>query len=270
MNDRLKRFVAFIIDWNISLFPSLLICMLIALFVRNSSSVNPLIILLFFICIITGLAVFVLRDVIFKGRSIGKRIFRLYVLDKHNLSETSVKQRFLRNIFFFIYEIDGIILLVTGETLGDRLANTTVLSKKSIENYINPQINTVKDSSVKTQSDIKKRNTKIAVAIVALIVVGIIAFCGFLQIILSMQKNTEEYKAAYNYLITSNEFKEMSADESSAIMTSYSKNIRYSQNGDEAESEARIGFFVNFRTFDVVCHKEDGVWQVCEECTSFD
>ena len=75
---------------------------------------------------------FVLRDVIFKGRSLGKRIFGLYVYDKNSLEKASAKQCFLRNIFFIIYAIDGIILIATGKTVGDRVAGTMVMTKKPL------------------------------------------------------------------------------------------------------------------------------------------
>ena len=67
--------------------------------------------LLCFFAIILAFVAFVLRDVIFKGRSIGKRIFGLYVLDKNTNEPASIKQRIIRNLFFFIYPVDGIILL---------------------------------------------------------------------------------------------------------------------------------------------------------------
>ena len=37
--------------------------------------------------ILSGFAVFVLRDLIFKGRSLGKRILALYVYDKNSLTQ---------------------------------------------------------------------------------------------------------------------------------------------------------------------------------------
>ena len=72
---------------------------------------------------------FVFRDVIFKGRSIGKRIFGLYVLDKNTNERAAIIQRIIRNLFFFIYPVDGIILIVTKESIGDKAVNTTVVKK---------------------------------------------------------------------------------------------------------------------------------------------
>ena len=69
------------------------------------------------------------RDVIFKGRSIGKHIFGLYVLDKNTNELASIKQRIIRNLFFFIYPVDGIILIASKESIGDKAVNTIVVKK---------------------------------------------------------------------------------------------------------------------------------------------
>ena len=86
-------------------------------------------ILIFMILVFLYPVTFVFRDVIFKGRSIGKRIFGLYVLDKNTNEPASIKQRIIRNLFFFIYPIDGIILLATKESIGDKAVNTIVVKR---------------------------------------------------------------------------------------------------------------------------------------------
>lgn len=68
-------------------------------------------------------------DVIFKGRSVGKRIFGLYVLDKNTSEPLLLNKKIIRNIFFFIYPIDGIILIATKESIGDKIVNTVVVKK---------------------------------------------------------------------------------------------------------------------------------------------
>ena len=86
-------------------------------------------ILIFMLLVFLYPLIFVFRDVIFKGRSIGKRIFGLYVLDKNTNESASIKQRIIRNLFFFIYPIDGIILLATKESIGDKAVNTIVVKR---------------------------------------------------------------------------------------------------------------------------------------------
>ena len=86
-------------------------------------------ILIFVLLVFLYPVTFVFRDVVFKGRSIGKRFFRLHVLDKNTNETASTKQRIIRNLFFFIYPVDGIILLVTKESIGDKAVNTIVVKK---------------------------------------------------------------------------------------------------------------------------------------------
>ena len=71
---------------------------------------------------------------IFKDRSLGKRIFELNIYDQRTRMPASVKQRIKRNIFIMIYPIDGIVLLATGTSIGDRVANTVVASRNSFLN----------------------------------------------------------------------------------------------------------------------------------------
>ena len=89
MSVRFKRLLAFVIDWNITLFPFVFIFSFLTIFLRKESAVNLLIFLLCFFAIIVAFGAFVLRDVIFKGRSLGKRIFGLYVYEKSSLKQAS-------------------------------------------------------------------------------------------------------------------------------------------------------------------------------------
>jgi hypothetical protein len=117
----------------------------------------------------------------------------------------------------------------------------------------------------------KPKDTKtlrIVILAVSIFLVLIFAFIGFIQLLLHLQKDTEEYKAAYQYLVTSDAFAALGAEESEIRFNSYSANTSFS-NGTKTKN-VTLGFTVNFRSFKVVCHQEDGVWQVCEECTPFD
>ena len=109
---------------------------------------------------------------------------------------------------------------------------------------------------------------RIVLLIAGLALAGMVAFMGLVQLILHTQKDTEECRAAYSYLIASDAFAALDADESDVRMNQYSANTSYS-NGVK-ETTVTIGFMVKFRSFRVVCHQENGVWQVCEECTHFD
>lgn len=129
-NDvRIRRIVAWIIDWNLSGLPSLLFVAFLRDCLTRPSFQNAGVLLILLALILLYPVLFVFRDVIFKGRSIGKRIFGLYIIDKSTNQPALMKQRIIRNLFFFIYPVDGIILLATKESIGDRLVNTAVIKK---------------------------------------------------------------------------------------------------------------------------------------------
>ena len=128
-NVRFQRISAWIIDWILSGLPCLLYTTIFMDVFKRPLFQNIGYILIFMLLVFLYLVTFVFRDVIFKGRSIGKRIFGLYVLDKNTNEPASIKQRIIRNLFFFIYPVDGIILIVTKESIGDKAVNTTVVKK---------------------------------------------------------------------------------------------------------------------------------------------
>jgi len=262
MSVKFKRLLAFVIDWNITLFPFIFIFSFLTTFLRKESIINPFIVLFCFFAIVFAFGAFISRDVIFKGRSLGKRIFGLYVYDKHSLEQASAKQRFLRNIFFFLYFIDGILLLVTSQTIGDRVAGTLVTSKQGFETYTNA----IQDSFPAP----KQKNVKKVVLVIAIIIACLAIFVGMIQIVLNTKKDTEEYKVAYSYFVESQAFKKLNVDESEIHFNQYSLQTYTSNHYNSVSQTVKIGFIVNFKSFEVVCHKENDIWQVCNECTLFE
>ena len=259
MSIRFKRLIAFIIDWNIILFPFVLIFTLLTILLTQLTKITSLIVLALIPIIFLALGAFVFRDVIFKGRSLGKRIFDLYVYDQNTLAHASKRQCFMRNIFFFLYFFDGIILLATGKTIGDRVAATVVLTKADID-LRNNEIVEPKSA---------KNNVKKIILIIATIVICLATFIGLIMVALNSEKDTEEYKVAYNYFIESQTFKDLNVDESKIRFNQYSVSTHKSKDGNITTQTAKIGFMVNFKSFEVVCHKENGIWQVCDDCTVF-
>ena len=133
-NVRFRRIIAWIIDWNLSglpcfIYTAIFMDVLKRPSIQSMGYILIFMILIFMILVFLYPVTFVFRDVIFKGRSIGKRIFGLYVLDKNTNEPASIKQRIIRNLFFFIYPIDGIILLATKESIGDKAVNTIVVKR---------------------------------------------------------------------------------------------------------------------------------------------
>lgn len=112
----LRRVFAWIVDAPVYAFPTMALATLLADFE-----------IAYIVVAITPI-VFVFRDVISpKGRSIGKRMFELNILNKSSNEPASAKQKIVRNLFFLIYFIDGIVMIVTKESIGDKVANTVVV-----------------------------------------------------------------------------------------------------------------------------------------------
>ena len=70
----------------------------------------------------------------------------------------------------------------------------------------------------------KKKNVVIVVGAIVLAAVVLLGFAFLLQTILNSRKDTPEYKAAYDYLVSSQSFKEMDVDESKIRLNQYSVN----------------------------------------------
>ena len=126
---KLKRIVAFIIDWVLSGIPAIIYASIFWEISKTEglNAVNVILFLLFFLSYPT---IFVLRDVIFKGRSVAKRILGLRVIDTQTNALPSKSKLIVRNLFFFIYPIEAILLLANNHTLGDMVTGTTVITKQ--------------------------------------------------------------------------------------------------------------------------------------------
>ena len=70
-----------------------------------------------------------LKDVVFKNSSIGKKLLRLEIL-KDNGSKPSTIEVVLRNLFFPLWMIDGILILCNNKKIGDIIFKTKVVSIK--------------------------------------------------------------------------------------------------------------------------------------------
>ena len=260
MGDRLKRMAAFLIDWNLTLLPFVLAAFFIAGHVQLQAYISALSALSLIFFILSAFVLFLFRDVVCFGRSLGKRIFGLHIFDKELSHKSTVKQRILRNVFFFLYAADGIVLLITGRTIGDRVANTMVFSSRSVDKH------QAADNREQNPASHKKRTTRI---VILAVVICMALFVGFIQTLLNAQKDNPEYLLAYDYLISSEAFAQTGADASQIRMNSYSASRNLAAGGSEPTRTVEIGFIVKFRSFTVVCHMENGTWQVCEECTGF-
>ena len=262
-----RRLLAWIIDWNII---GLSVMVLAALFVpvigtifkldyATAAVITIFLMLLYPVC-------FILRDLIFGGRSLGKRILGLVVLDRQTGAPAKAPKCGLRNLFLFIVHIDTIVMLVSGTTLGDRAAKTVVV-RKSVLGETNATYQIQEINKYTPPKNTSAKRTAFLVVFIAAIAFGLLFSVILLS--LSATRNTEEYRIAYQYLVESKSFEEMNADESSIFHNVYSGTSEFKSGSNTAIRTVKIGFLVKGKSFKVICHKQDGVWAVCEECTGF-
>jgi uncharacterized RDD family membrane protein YckC len=96
-------------------------------FIQNMDVKEMLLILVLYL---SPFALFVLRDALLGGRSLGKRLLRLYVVDNGAgaaYHTPNIFQLIFRNVFFFIYPIDALVVLFTDRSLGDMITNTRIV-----------------------------------------------------------------------------------------------------------------------------------------------
>ena len=124
---KLRRILAWIIDWNLCGVPAFLYALIFGA-ITEAQGLKAVYALIFVLFILSFPVLFVVRDALFNGRSIAKRIFKLRVVDNETNELPAKPKLIIRNLFFFIYPVEAILLIATNKSLGDMTTNTTVVS----------------------------------------------------------------------------------------------------------------------------------------------
>ena len=87
-------------------------------------------------CILPGLAYFIIRDALWDGRSVGKKVMGLQVINKDTRTPCKTMESVMRNISLMIPIfgiIDGLMVFIDPEgfRFGDKWANTIVIENKT-------------------------------------------------------------------------------------------------------------------------------------------
>lgn len=257
-STRIKRLFAFVIDWNLCLLPALLYSIVLNQKLVSGESPSVLLVLILVLLALLSMALVVTRDFIMGGRSLGKRIFRLFVVDKKTLERPSLVKLFFRGVFFFAIQVDLLILLITGNAIADMVFGSMVLSKKELA---------IARGQLPPEESKPVSALKIVIFIVAVFLAFVIFLLGVIFATLDAKKDSAEYAVAYEYLVNSEDFKSLGADPEKLFMNSYSHNVYYYDGVPEttAVMSFKSGFF---NSFTVVCHlDENDAWYVCDECT---
>ena len=126
---KIKRMLAFIIDWNICGIPAIIYSLLFSNYMKTTGKMPALLIVIFVLLTLAYPISFVLRDVIFNGRSLAKRMFKLCVIDNATGELPKKSILTIRNLFFFCDPIDAIVLIACGKSIGDIATQTSVVKK---------------------------------------------------------------------------------------------------------------------------------------------
>lgn len=201
---------------------------------------------LLFPLILGCLGGFLCRDWPLGGRSIGKRILGLGVVDRQTGEAVTDARLVLRNLFLFIYPVDGGFLLFSGRSLGERASGTAVIRTRE-------------------RRPVRAKPFLILTAIVLAVSLPISVLVYF---VLDRLQDTESYRLCRSYLVESEAFAAQDADEDDISMTAFSRRTEVRPEGPE--TFCTYTFRVDGTEYTVVCHPAGDGWAVCDECTDFD
>ncbi len=249
------------LDWNIIGFSVMFLVFFAKTFIDESSYVmsDGAVFLLMGTILLYPVCV-ALRDVIFGGRSLGKRIMGLVAADKTTGKKPSVGKLMLRGVFFLMY-IDGIILFVSGKSVGDRAAGTIVVPKKSLEKEFDQKSYTTKVEQINSYKAPKTKSAKfIVLTVIGIFLAFLLVLFVIINIGLNAAKQTEEYDIAYNYLVNSEEFIESGSEPEDIRLTRYSTVQNLAADG--ATRTTSFTFKAGGRSYVVNLIYKDGKWEI--------
>ena len=272
MSVKWRRVAAAVIDWNLSGLTALLfmsVIMAFAVMAKEKAIAASAILLGLFAYFV----LYTMRDFLFKGRSLGKRLMGLVVVDRMNGLPARGGKLIARGIFFFLIQIDFVMILASGLSIGDRVAQTVVLVKADYEAPVfqtGPSGEILRINSYQPPAPMTAKRWVILFASLAL---ALFLFGSFTLLLidrmLEVQKNKEEYQLAYDYLVESDYYASLGISQADISLVGYSRNTERYEN--QSVSTVVYTFDVEKgRDLKVVCHEKDGTWSVCEECTNFD
>lgn len=250
-SNRGTRILAWLIDLAVFLPLEVLLIMIAQLSFLGSLSM-----LLIIIASVACSVVFLMRDYLFHGSSIGKRLFRLRVVDTDTLDEPSPKQLIVKNLFLFLGFFDGLFLLVSGRSLGERASCTAVVRNSKL-----PQA----DTDCKPMQLDRRR---IAVTAITVLCISVFMF-SVLMVAFNDAKKQPNYQVAYAYLLNSKAYAQTQSEQEDIVLTGYHSGNTNINECDSSFTVESFVFTVNGSQFEVALHENNGAWYICCECTRF-
>ena len=236
---RFRRFLAWGVDWAVcTMIPFGIMLLMELLDISPTYLAIP--------GVIGCFAAFLCRDYLLGGRSIGKRILGLSVVDKQTGEAVTGGRLVLRNLFLFLYPVDGGFLLFSGRSLGERTTDTRVIRARN-------------------RCEVRAKPFLIVIAIVLAIS---LPFGGLMYFVTNYAQSTESYQVCYQYLLESETFAALDADADDISMSGFSRRTEVRPQG--LHTVCTYTFWVDGTSYNVTCHPSGESWAVCGECTEFD
>lgn len=208
-------------------------------------------------------AVFVFRDWIFGGRSLGKRMFCLKVVDEKTGKKAFVWQRLWRTVLT-VDALDIFLLIFTGRTVGDRITGARVVSSRHYRKPVIPELDEAGEPIYDIPERPRKNHTFLTLLVVlltvaAILLSGFVVYKGYMYLT-DAEKDTEEYSYAVNYLVENAE-KEIAEEDVDLIGFSLHFDVNDSL-------YVTYLFYVEGDLYSVcISQIDNGVWAICEDCT---
>ena len=229
---RFHRLGAIIVDAHAMLIPMILVLFVIELLPLDANGFGTFLCVGFLYC----------RDYLLGGRSLGKRLFGLSVVDRATGAPATGKQMLVKDLLLILGPFEAFVLLLTGTSIGERISGTAVVRDK-------------------VSGPIMKRRFWKVAAVAA--VLGLL-MAGVIQLGLNAAKQNESYTLAYDHLTGSSTFAAQEPEDASVTLTGFS----YTTHG--LETSHHYTFETDRHTYTVTCHPVGDGWAVCGECTEFD
>jgi uncharacterized RDD family membrane protein YckC len=84
----------------------------------------------FLLMLIGGFIYLILKDLVFRNKSIRKKIMGLHIISDSTKTQPTKRTIMIRNLTWIMFSIDLIIFLIKGKRLGEIITNTKVVPVK--------------------------------------------------------------------------------------------------------------------------------------------
>ncbi len=200
----------------------------------------------------------IFRDFIFGGRSLGKRILKLRINDFTTGKKPKVTKTAFRGFLtVFILPLELIYLLAEGRTIGDRIANTVVISSSTDSN-----------SKLSNLSPKRSITMKVTIAVVCIILLLSVVLVPMI-LALNSETNDPQYALAYDYFANSDSFEFFYEETDIIECKELNTDVEFSHDGNIEATKEFIFTVNNGSEFSVILHSENGNWYLCDECIRF-